>query len=109
MPTPRPLGGIQMKGFMTIVALALAPLAACSQQPDAKALVWPSDEEVFGIEPGGTIRATGMKQLMDKCRALQLGELPSDPDEDKSCEQLHTLLMETLENRKSGGNGAGGP
>ena len=98
-----------MKGLMTIVALALAPLAGCSQQPDAKDLVWPSDQEVFGIEPGGTIRAIGMKQLMDKCRALKLGELPSDPDEDKSCVQLHTLLMNTLENRKSGGNGTGGP
>ena len=95
-----------MKACITIVALAL--LAACSLKPDAKNLVWPSDEEVFGIEPGGTIRATGMKQLMDKCRALQLGELPSDPEEDKSCVQLHTLLMDTLENRKSGGNGAGG-
>ncbi|RPF79653.1 MAG: hypothetical protein CBB80_011305 [Synechococcus sp. TMED20] len=95
-----------MKAVITVVALAL--LAACSLQPDAKNLVWPSDEEVFGIEPGGTIRATGMKQLMDKCRALQSGELPSDPEEDKSCVQLHTLLMASLENRKSGGNGAGG-
>ena len=106
MPTTRPLGGNQIKALMTI--LALAPLAACSQQPDAKDLVWPSDQEVFGIEPGGSIRATGMKQLMDKCRALQLGELPSDPEEDKSCVQLHTLLMDTLDNRKSGGNGTGG-
>ena len=95
-----------MKAVITVVALAL--LAACSLQPDAKNLVWPSDEEVFGIEPGGTIRATGMKQLMDKCRAVQSGELPSDPEEDKSCVQLHTLLMASLENRKSGGNGAGG-
>ena len=95
-----------MKAVITVVALAL--LAACSLQPDAKNLVWPSDEEVFGIEPGGTIRATGMKQLMDKCRALQSGELPSDPEEDKSCVQLHTLLMASLENRKSGGNGDGG-
>ena len=95
-----------MKAVITVVALAL--LAACSLQPDAKNLVWPSDEEVFGIEPGGTIRATGMKQLMDKCRAVQSGELPSDPEEDKSCVELHTLLMASLENRKSGGNGAGG-
>ena len=91
-----------------IVALALVPLA-CAQQPNAKDLVWPSDEEVFDIEPGGTIRATGMKQLMDKCRALQSGELPSDPEEDKSCVELHTLLMDVLEDRASAGNDAGGP
>ena len=107
MPTPRPLGGNQIKALMTMVALA--PLAACSQQPDAKDLVWPSDQEVFGIEPGGTIRATGMKQLMDKCRALQSGELPSDPEGDKSCVELHTLLMDVLEDRASAGNDAGGP
>ena len=92
-----------------IVALALAPLAACAQQQNAKDLVWPSDEEVFGIELGGTIRATGMKQLMDKCRALQSGELPSDPEEDKSCVELHTLLMDVLEDRTTAGNDAGGP
>ena len=83
------------------LALALAPLAACSQQPDAKDLVWPSDEEVFRIEPGGTIRATGMKRLMDKCRSRQSGELPSDPEDDKSCIQLHDLLMSVLEDRKN--------
>ena len=94
--------------FTAIVALALVPLA-CAQQPNAKDLVWPSDEEVFDIEPGGTIRATGMKQLMDKCRALQSGELPSDPEEDKSCVELHTLLMDVLEDRASAGNDAGGP
>ena len=88
-----------MKAVITVVALAL--LAACSLQPDAKNLVWPSDEEVFGIEPGGTIRATGMKQLMDKCRALQSGEMPSNPEEDKSCIQLHDLLMSVLEDRKN--------
>lgn len=92
-----------------IVALALAPLAACSQQPDAKDLVWPSDEEVFRIEPGGTIRATGMKILMDECRALQSGELPSNPEEEKSCVSLHELLMGVLEDRKSGGNDVDGP
>ena len=94
--------------LLSTAIVAFALLVGCSQQPDAKDLVWPSDEEVFGIEPGGTIRATGMKQLMDKCRAVQSGELPSDPEEDKSCVQLHTLLMASLENRKSGGNGAGG-
>ena len=91
------------------LALALAPLAACSQQPDAKDLVWPSDEEVFDIEPGGTIRGTGIKQLMDKCRSLQSGKMPLDPEEDKSCVQLHTLLMAVLEDKKSGGNVVGGP
>ena len=98
-----------MTWLRTAAIVVLALLAACSQQPAAKHLVWPSDEKVFGIEPGGTIRATGMKQLMDECRALQSGELPSDPEEDKSCVQLHTLVMGVLEDRKSGGNDAGGP
>ena len=98
-----------MTRLRTAAIVVLALLAACSQQPAAKDLVWPSDEEVFGIEPGGTIRATGMKQLMDECRAIQSGELLSDPEEDKSCVQLHTLLMDVLEDRKSGGNNVGGP
>lgn len=96
-----------MKALITVVALAM--LAACSQQPDAKDLVWPSDQEIFGIEPGGTIKAIGLKILVDKCRSRQSGELPSDAEEDKSCVQLHTLVMDVLEDRKSDDNDAGGP
>ena len=96
-----------MKALITIVAFAL--LAACSPQPDAKDLVWPSDQELFGIEPGGTIKAIGLKKLMDKCRSHQSGEWPSDAEEDESCVELHTLVMDVLEGRKSGANDAGGP
>ena len=87
--------------LLSTAIVAFALLVGCSQQPDAKDLVWPSDEEVFGIEPGGTIRATGLKTLMDQCRSRQSGELPSDPEEDKSCIQLHDLLMSVLEGRKN--------
>ena len=44
--------------LLSTAIVAFALLVGCSQQPDAKDLVWPSDEEVFGIEPGDTIRAT---------------------------------------------------
>ena len=96
-----------MKALITVVALAM--LAACSQQPDAKDLVWPSDQEIFGIEPGGTIKAIGLKILVDKCRSRQSGELPSDAEEDNSCVQLHTLVMDVPAHRKSDDNDAGGP
>ena len=105
---PKLRRGAAMTMLRNAAIVVLTLVAACSQQPVAKDLVWPSDQEVFGIEPGGTIRATGMKQLMDKCRALQSGELPSDPEEDKSCVSLHTLLMDVLEDRKSFGHDAGG-
>lgn len=87
--------------LLSTAIVAFALLVGCSLKPDAKELVWPSDEEVFGIEPGGTIRATGLKTLMDKCRALQSAELPSDPEEEKSCIQLHDLLTSALEDRKN--------
>ena len=50
---------------------------------------------------GAVAAGAGMKQLMDKCRSRQSGELPSDPEEDKSCIQLHDVLMSVLEDRKN--------
>lgn len=89
--------------------VALTVLVACWQEPYAQDLVWPSDQEVFGIKPSGTVKTIGMKKLMDKCRSRQSGELPSDSEEDKSCVNLHTLLMDVLEDRNSGGNDASDP
>ena len=90
--------------LITIVAL----LTACSQQPDPQDLVWPSDQELFGIEPGGTV-SNGLKKAVDICRWRQSGELPSNAEDDKSCVQLHTLVMDVLQSRQRSGNDAGGP
>ena len=91
-----------------LIITTIALLTACTPQPDAKDLVWPSDQELFGIEPGGTV-SNGLKKAVDICRWRQSGELPSDAEDDQSCIELHTLVMDALQSTQSGGSEAGGP
>lgn len=79
---------------MKFIIVALALLTACTPRPDAKDLVWPTDQEL-GVEPGGTVK-NGLQKLIDICRMRQSGQLPSDAEDDKFCVDFHRELMEGL-------------